>query len=132
MTRYSHQFSGGQRQRICIARTLMLEPDILIADEAVSALDVSVQAQILTLLDEVRTRTGVALIFVTHDLRVAAQICDTIAVMHQGHIVESGLALDVLTAPQAAYTRTLLEAAPGRHWDFQHFRPISGSRPAAA
>ncbi|MFC4278364.1 dipeptide ABC transporter ATP-binding protein [Achromobacter aloeverae] len=123
MARYPHQFSGGQRQRICIARALALEPDILIADEAVSALDVSVQAQVLALLDEVRARTGVAVLFVTHDLRVAAQICDSIVVMQKGHIVESGRALDVLTAPNAAYTRTLLDAAPGRHWDFRHFRP---------
>ena len=122
--RYPHQFSGGQRQRICIARALMLEPDILVADEAVSALDVSVQAQVLRLLDEVRARTGVALLFVTHDLRVAAQICDTIMVMQQGRVVESGSAMDVLTAPQDDYTRSLLDAAPGRHWDFQQFRPI--------
>ena len=122
--RYPHQFSGGQRQRICIARALMLEPDILVADEAVSALDVSVQAQVLRLLDEVRARTGVALLFVTHDLRVAAQICDTIMVMQQGRVVESGSAMDVLTAPQDDYTRSLLDAAPGRQWDFQQFRPI--------
>jgi len=124
MARYPHQFSGGQRQRICIARALMLEPDILVADEAVSALDVSVQAQVLRLLDEVRARTGVALLFVTHDLRVAAQICDTIMVMQKGRVVESGSAMDVLTAPQDDYTRSLLDAAPGRHWDFQQFRPI--------
>ncbi len=131
MTRYPHQFSGGQRQRICIARALALEPDILIADEAVSALDVSVQAQVLALLDQVRARTGVAVLFVTHDLRVAAQICDSIVVMQQGHIVESGTALDVLTAPSAAYTRSLLNAAPGRHWDFRNFRPAASAPNAA-
>jgi len=122
--RYPHQFSGGQRQRLCIARALALEPDILVADEAVSALDVSVQAQVLRLLDDIRARTGVAVLFITHDLRVAAQICDTIMVMQQGHIVESGPAAQVLTAPQQPYTQALLDAAPGRNWDFRNFRPV--------
>jgi peptide/nickel transport system ATP-binding protein len=123
MRRYPHQFSGGQRQRICIARALALEPDLLVADEAVSALDVSVQAQILKLLEEIRTLTGIAVLFITHDLRVAAQICDTVVVMRNGHVVEAGLAENVLTAPRQDYTRALIEAAPGRHWDFQNFRP---------
>jgi peptide/nickel transport system ATP-binding protein len=123
MSRYPHQFSGGQRQRICIARALALEPDILVADEAVSALDVSVQAQVLELLEEIRQRTGVAVLFITHDLRVAAQICDTIVVMQRGRIVESGSAEAVLTRPQQEYTRVLIDAAPGRDWDFQNFRP---------
>lgn len=125
LQRYPHQFSGGQRQRICIARALALEPDILVADEAVSALDVSVQAQVLTLLDDIRQRTGVGVLFITHDLRVAAQICDTIVVMQQGRIVEAGRAQDVLTAPQQGYTRALIDAAPGRDWDFQNFRAAS-------
>lgn len=124
MERYPHQFSGGQRQRICIARALALKPDILVADEAVSALDVSVQAQVLKLLDEIRESTGIAVLFVTHDLRVAAQICDTIVVMEKGRVVEAGPAENVLTAPQQDYTRALIDAAPGRDWDFQNFRPV--------
>jgi len=121
LQRFPHQFSGGQRQRICIARALVMEPDILIADEAVSALDVSVQAQVLALLEEVRQRVGVGVLFITHDLRVAAQICDRILVMQNGRVVESGTANQVLAAPQNDYTRALIDAAPGRNWDFQHF-----------
>jgi peptide/nickel transport system ATP-binding protein len=128
MERYPHQFSGGQRQRICIARALALEPDILVADEAVSALDVSVQAQVLELLDGIRERIGIAVLFITHDLRVAAQICDTILVMQQGRVVEAGSAAEVLTAPQQDYTRALIDAAPGRDWDFQNFRPLGSAR----
>jgi len=127
--RYPHQFSGGERQRICIARALALDPDILVADEPVSSLDVSVQSQVLKLLEEIRERTGIAVLFITHDLRVAAQVCDTIVVMQRGRIVEAGPAEKVLTAPGQEYTRALIEAAPGRHWDFQNFRPaqtISG------
>lgn len=124
INRFPHQFSGGQRQRVCIARALVMEPDVLIADEAVSALDVSVQAQVLALLDEVRQRVNVGVLFITHDLRVAAQICDTIVVMRQGRVVESGSAQSVLTQPQHAYTCSLIDAAPGRLWDFQHFRSV--------
>lgn len=122
MQRYPHQFSGGQRQRLCIARAVVMEPDLLVADEAVSALDVSVQDQVLKLLEEIRVRTGVAILFITHDLRVAAQICDSIVVMQKGRIVESGPAARVLTAPEQPYTRDLIEAAPGRDWDFKNFR----------
>jgi peptide/nickel transport system ATP-binding protein len=125
MQRYPHQFSGGQRQRICIARALALKPDLLVADEAVSALDVTVQAQVLQLLAEIRDATGTAVLFITHDLRVAAQVCDTIAVMQRGRIVEWGPAARVLTQPQESYTRSLLAAAPGRDWDFQNFRPAA-------
>ena len=128
--RYPHQFSGGQRQRIAIARALAMDPDVLVADEAVSALDVSVQAQVLDLLDAIRKRMGIALLFITHDLRVAAQICDDVAVMQRGRIVEHGPAFEVLGKPRHPYTRQLLQAAPGRHWDFAKFQAVEEGVPA--
>lgn len=123
--RFPHQFSGGQRQRIAIARALAMEPDVIVADEAVSALDVSVQAQVLALFDDIQQRLGVAVLFITHDLRVAAQICDDVLVMQRGQVVEYGPTQQVLGNPQAAYTRQLIDAAPGRSWDFTAFAPAS-------
>ncbi|SDH95556.1 ABC transporter ATP-binding protein [Lutimaribacter saemankumensis] len=113
LDRFPHQFSGGQRQRICIARALAMEPMVLIADEAVSALDVSVQAQVLDLLEDVRDEFDLAMLFITHDLRVAAQICDRIMVMRKGVVVENGPTAEVFSNPQHEYTKALLAAAPG-------------------
>jgi peptide/nickel transport system ATP-binding protein len=132
LARYPAQFSGGQRQRICIARALAMEPELLIADEAVSALDVSVQAQVLRLLDDIRKRLGLTMLFITHDLRVAAQVCDTVAVMNQGKVVEYGDVARIFAQPQNDYTRALIDAAPGRHATFGALQPAEEGRSDAA
>ena len=114
--RFPHEFSGGQRQRIGIARSLAVKPEILIADEPVSALDVSIQAQILELLDQIRDQMNLAMIFITHDLRVAAQVCDRVAVMRQGEVVETGSTSELFSSPKHDYTQALLAAVPGKTW----------------
>jgi peptide/nickel transport system ATP-binding protein/oligopeptide transport system ATP-binding protein len=126
---YPHQFSGGMRQRICIAMAIALKPKLLIADEPTTALDVTVQAGILKLINRLRADTGMALLFVTHDLAVARQVANSLIIMYAGRIVERGTVDDIFARPAHPYTRALLASNPGsvRHWS--QLQPISGSPP---
>lgn len=117
MNRYPSQFSGGQRQRLCIARALMMRPKILIADEAVSALDVSVQKEVLKLLADIKAQMGLTMIFITHDLRVAAQVSDELIVMRSGEVVERGPVEEVFGSPKHDYTKQLIDSVPGKDWE---------------
>ena len=112
LDKYPHEFSGGQRQRICIARAIATAPKLLICDEAVSALDLSIRAQILDLLSDLKAKLGLSLLFITHDLGVVQHVADRIVVMNRGQLVEKGSCSQVLKAPQAEYTRRLMEAVP--------------------
>lgn len=115
LAKFPHEFSGGQRQRLCIARSLMVEPKVLFCDEVTSALDVSVQAQILHLLDDLRHELGLSLIFISHDMQVVRALSDEVLVMYMGKIVERGISDEVLTNPQNDYTKKLLDSVPVIH-----------------
>ena len=112
LQKFPHEFSGGQRQRLCIARSLMVKPKILLCDEVTSALDVSVQAQILHLLDDLRGEFGLSILFISHDMQVVRALSDEVLVMYFGHVVERGAADVVLTNPQHEYTQKLLASVP--------------------
>jgi peptide/nickel transport system ATP-binding protein/glutathione transport system ATP-binding protein len=121
LERYPHEFSGGQRQRLCIARALMLNPAVVVLDEAVSALDVSVQAKVLDLLIDLQKERGLAYLFVSHDMAVVERIAHRIAVVYAGQIVEIGDAATILSAPKHSYTKRLISAVPSIDRRNEHF-----------
>ncbi|BCB03702.1 ABC transporter ATP-binding protein [Bacillus sp. KH172YL63] len=129
MRQYPHQFSGGMRQRIVIAMALACEPDVLIADEPTTALDVTIQAQILELFRKIQNNTGVSIILITHDLGVVAQVADRIAVMYAGKIVEEGTRREIFYSPQHPYTKGLLKSVPRLDLEGEELYPIPGSPP---
>ena len=129
LKQYPHQFSGGMRQRIVIAIALICEPELLIADEPTTALDVTIQAQILELFQEIQERTGVSIILITHDLGVVAKIADRIAVMYAGNIIEIGSKRDIFYNPQHPYTKGLLNSVPRLDLVEEELQPIDGTPP---
>lgn len=130
LTRYPHQFSGGQRQRVGIARALALRPKLIVCDEAISALDVSIQAQVLNLFEDLRREFGFAYLFISHDLGAVEHIADRVAIMYLGRLVEIGTADEVFENPRHPYTRALLAEAPRLDRRGQDFTPIKGEIPS--
>jgi peptide/nickel transport system ATP-binding protein len=129
LTEYPHQFSGGMRQRAVIAMMLACDPDLLICDEPTTALDVTIQAQILELLDDIQEEQGLSILFITHDMGVIAEISDRVNVMYAGEIVETAPVEELFADPKHPYTRGLLESIPGRNSDRERLRTIEGDVP---